>query len=105
MLKRSWGSTTDLIGLLSPGQYAGCAERAVAGLQKHFSSWAEAAASYWWGRAIWAAATIRDDGRAIQEELQHFNYVFTEALTDPHSPWRCFPGTVKRFQAGPGGCD
>lgn len=85
------GATSALVGYLTAEEYAGYAQRAVAELQKSFSSWAEAAASYWWGRAIWIADNVRDDAEAIQKHLRHFNHVITEALTDPNSPWRHYP--------------
>lgn len=85
------GATAALVGLITPEEYSSYASRAVAELQKHFRSWGDAAASFWWGRAIWSADTIRDNADDMQGELQLFDHILTEALIDPNSPWRRFP--------------
>lgn len=85
------GATAALVGIITPEEYSGYASRAVSELQKHFASWADAAASFWWGRAVWSADTIRDSPDDMQGELQIFDQILTAALTDPNSPWRRFP--------------
>lgn len=85
------GGTAAAIGLISTQEYSEWAGRAVSELQRHFSSWADAAASFWWGRAIWAADSVRDNAEEFKDELENFNDLFTLALSDPGSPWRRFP--------------
>ena len=69
-------------GWLSPEEGQSYAARAVAEMQKTFSTWQQAALSFWWGRAMWLS-----DEPINYNELTAFDPLFAKALTDPNSPW------------------
>ena len=80
------------LGYIDNATYQPFAQRAVEQLQRYYSSWAEVAAGFWWGRLIWVADNIVEaDARKYKSHLQHFNADLNRALTDPDSPWRRFP--------------
>lgn len=87
-----------LAGYFEPAEHEDICRRAVAELRKYFNDWSDVAASFWWGRAIWAA----DDEGLEGEELETFTReyfdelhakadVMVVGLTAKDSPWLAAP--------------
>ncbi|WP_295806613.1 DUF1266 domain-containing protein [uncultured Corynebacterium sp.] len=76
------GPATEL-GWISPEEFLEISDKAVAALQRYFVSWADVAASYWWGRMIWASDGEPDVAAAMKDQSQRL----TELLAHSDSPW------------------
>ena len=76
------GPATEL-GWISPEEFLQISDKAVAALQHHFVSWADVAASFWWGRMIWACDGELDVAAAMKKQTERF----TELLAKSKSPW------------------
>ncbi|AIN81230.1 MULTISPECIES: DUF1266 domain-containing protein [Corynebacterium] len=76
------GAATEL-GWISPEEFLQISDKAVAALQRYFVSWADVAASFWWGRMIWASDGEPDVAAAMKDQSQRL----TELLAHSDSPW------------------
>lgn len=76
------GPATEL-GWISSEEFLQISDAAVAALQRYFVSWADVAASFWWGRMIWASDGEPNVATAMKEQTQRF----TELLANSESPW------------------
>ena len=76
------GPATEL-GWISPEEFLQISDKAVAALQRYFVSWADVAASFWWGRMIWASDGEPDVTAAMKDQSQRL----TELLAHSDSPW------------------
>lgn len=76
------GPATEL-GWISPEEFLQISDKAVAALQRYFVSWADVAASFWWGRMIWASDGEPDVVAAMKDQSQRL----TELLAHSDSPW------------------
>ena len=76
------GAATEL-GWISPEEFLQISDKAVAALQRYFVSWADVAASFWWGRMIWASDGEPDVTAAMKDQSQRL----TELLAHSESPW------------------
>ena len=76
------GPATEL-GWISPEEFLQISDTAVAALQRHFVSWADVSASFWWGRMIWASDGEPNVAAAMKEQTHRF----TELLANSESPW------------------
>lgn len=79
------------VGLISKDEYIHAADASVYELQRTFSSWADAAGSYWWGRAVWLLEQLPDFGEESasewEKEMTETHTELGNLLAHSDSPW------------------
>ncbi|WP_373370129.1 DUF1266 domain-containing protein [Corynebacterium cystitidis] len=84
------GGRSVELGWLPVDDYLDYSARALQALQHYYPTWADAAAGFWWGRAIWMADEIKTPEGA-KRGLGETHETLTNLLIHPQSPWRVAP--------------
>ncbi|QNE88817.1 DUF1266 domain-containing protein [Corynebacterium incognita] len=75
--------------MIKPEELADIQRRALVETRKYFTSWADYAASFWYGRAIWASD--EDTMEEYLADMGTFASDLETALLAQNSPWVRFP--------------
>ena len=81
------GAKATHIGWISEDEFLKYSDQVVEKLQHHFTSWADVAASFWWGRMAWVCDHEPDVANAMAEKTSYL----TELIVYKDSPWTRVP--------------
>lgn len=79
----SVGGASTEVDWISEEDFLKFSDEAVAKLQHYFTSWADVANSFWWGRFLWAC----DGDTDVQAAMGEMTKILTELVAFKDSPW------------------